>query len=111
MSKSERITLRLPASDAEALRAVADEDGCSVSECVRARVAGRRARPRRSATEAERQQLAQVLAAVGKIGGNVNQLAYHANQGETVAAGEIEALRAELEAWRDALVAALPDRP
>jgi len=111
VSKSERITLRMPPADAAALRATAAEDECTVSECVRARVAGRRARPRRSATEAERAELARILAAIGRIGGNANQLAYHANQGETVAAGEIEALRAELEAWRDALVAALPDRP
>jgi len=108
---SERITLRMAPSDAAALRAAAAEDECTVSECVRARVTHRRPRPRRSATEQERAELARVLAAVGKMGGNLNQLARHANQGGRVDAGELERLRGELEQWRDALVAALPDRP
>jgi hypothetical protein len=111
MSKSERITLRLPSSDAAALREQAAADECSVSESVRARVAARRARPRRSATERERAELARILAAIGKIGGNANQLARRANQGSAVEAGEVEALRAELEQWRDALVDSLPDKP
>jgi len=109
--KTERLTLRLTPDAASAVREAAAEDGCSVSESVRARVAGRRARPRRSATEAERQELARVLAAIGRIGGHSNQLAYQANRGMHVDSESVDALRRELESWRDVLTSALPDRP
>jgi len=109
--KTERLTLRLTPDAAAAVREAADEDGCSVSESVRARVANRRARPRRSATEAERQELARVLAAVGRVGGNLNQLAHQANTGVHVDSDAVDALRRELESWRDVLTSALPDRP
>lgn len=109
--KTERVTLRMTPADAARLREQAAADGCSVSECVRARVAGRRARPRRSATESERAELARILGEIGKIGSNVNQVARRANEGGRVDWETLAAMRAELEAWRDVLTQALPERP
>lgn len=109
--KTERVTLRLTPADAARLRKQAAEDECSVSECVRARVAARRPRPRRSATEQERAELVRILGAVGKIGGHANQLAHAAHRGQAVDGDAVRELRRELEAWRDTLVAALPEKP
>lgn len=109
--KSERITLRMPPDDVARLRQQAEADGCTVSESVRARVAGRRARPRRSMRQTELAELARVLAAVGRIGGNANQLARAANRGGAVDAAAVEGLRRELEQWRDQLVQVLPEKP
>jgi Mobilization protein NikA len=53
--------------------------------------------------------LAKVLAELGKIGSNINQIAYHLNAGRPgdVLEGSIEAALAELVEWRTALMQAL----
>jgi len=109
--KSERVTLRLSPADAERLRAAAAADDCSVSECVRARVASRRPRPRRSATLTERAELARILGELGKIGSNVNQVAKRANEGGPVDWDTLAGVRDELEEMRDAILPVLPERP
>ena len=53
--------------------------------------------------------LAKVLAELGKIGSNINQIAYHLNAGRPgeVMEGSIDAAMAELLEWRTALMQAL----
>ena len=53
--------------------------------------------------------LAKVLAELGKIGSNINQIAYHLNAGRPgdVIEGSIEAALTELLEWRTALMQSL----
>ena len=53
--------------------------------------------------------LAKVLAELGKIGSNINQIAYHLNAGRPgdVMEGSVESALAELLEWRTALMQAL----
>ncbi len=67
--------------------------------------------PRRpaSAVTADVKLLAKVLAELGKIGSNINQIAYHLNAGRPgdVIEGSIQAALAELLEWRTALMQSL----
>ena len=109
--KTERLTLRLSPADAAAVRAAADEDGCSVSECVRARVASRRPRPRRSASESERAELARLRGELGKLGSNLNQIARVANETGRVDWDTLAGLREQFESLASEISDALPDSP
>ena len=60
-------------------------------------------------SKVELQLLAKVLAELGKIGSNINQIAYHLNAGRPgdVTEGSIDAALAELLEWRTALMQSL----
>jgi len=96
-------------NDAElaALHAAAERAGLTVGAYIRQTVLG--APPPRQSRRppVEKEALARILAQVGKIGSNVNQLAHHANAGSIPDSTELQdALLAVLE-MRDALVRAL----
>ena len=59
----------------------------------------------------ERRELARLLGELGKIGGNLNQLAKAANTGVLVYTGEIDGALAGLEEVRAAILAALGRAP
>jgi hypothetical protein len=65
--------------------------------------------PPRRRPSVDTQLLAKVLAELGKIGSNINQIAYHLNAGRPgdVMDGAIEAALNELVEWRAALMQAL----
>jgi len=79
-----RITLRLSVDDHSRLQELAD--GMALSTYIRAKALGEslpRRKLRSSASVADKQALAQILALLGqsRIANNLNQLAYHANVG------------------------------
>jgi hypothetical protein len=59
----------------------------------------------------ERRELARLLGELGKIGGNLNQLAKAANSGVLVYGGEIDAALGGLVEVRDAILKALGRAP
>ncbi len=59
----------------------------------------------------ERRELARLLGELGKIGGNLNQLAKAANSGVIVYEGEIDDARAAILEMRDAVLKALGREP
>src|SRR5216683_2991729 len=65
--------------------------------------------PRRRRPSVDTKLLVQVLAELGKIGSNINQIAYHLNAGRPgdVMEGSVESALAELLEWRTALMQAL----
>ncbi len=65
--------------------------------------------PSRRRPSVDTQLLAKVLAELGKIGSNINQIAYHLNAGRPgdVTEGSIQAAMNELLEWRSALMQAL----
>ncbi len=65
--------------------------------------------PRRRRPSVDTKLLVQVLAELGKIGSNINQIAYHHNAGRPgdVMEGSVESALAELLEWRTALMQAL----
>ena len=65
--------------------------------------------PKRRRPSVDTGLLAKVLAELGKIGSNINQIAYHLNAGRPgdVMEGSIEAALHELLEWRTALMQAL----
>ena len=65
--------------------------------------------PARRRPSVDTQLLAKVLAELGKIGSNINQIAYHLNAGRPgdVTEGSIQAALTELLEWRTALMQSL----
>jgi len=65
--------------------------------------------PARRRPSVDTQLLAKVLAELGKIGSNINQIAYHLNAGRPGDAteGSIQAAMTELLEWRTALMQSL----
>jgi hypothetical protein len=59
----------------------------------------------------ERKELARLLGELGKIGGNLNQLARAANTGVVIDATEVSEALAGLGAVRDAILTALGREP
>ena len=68
---------------------------------------GPRARRPLRRIDADRVLLAQVLAALGRVGSNINQLAYQANVGNIPYRDEIMEMRAVMLHMRELLLAAL----
>lgn len=104
------LVVRLSADEREAWHAAAQVDGYRqtarwVREVVQAHMTGEAVRVRRR----EGSVPVEVLAALGKIGSNVNQLAHRANAAALnsepfpVAVAELESVRRELAALREAL--------
>ena len=70
-------TLRLSPQEAAIIRRKAADHGQTVAALVRTSLLHVRLQPSRL----DRQEVARVLAELGKIGSNVNQIAYHVNAG------------------------------
>jgi Mobilization protein NikA len=75
--RNQMFTLRLSPAEAATIRKKAAEHGQSVAALVRTSLLHVRLQPSRL----DRQEVARVLAELGKIGSNVNQIAYHLNAG------------------------------
>ncbi len=59
----------------------------------------------------ERKELARLLGALGHVGGNLNQLAHHANAGMPEERSAVASAFDDLRAMRDAVLAALGREP
>ena len=103
------LSIRLPDDERAELKARATRAGLSVSGYFRVVAFNI---PRRSRNpSASEQELAKINTALGKIGGNLNQLAKAANSGTLVYGGEIGAALAGLAQARDAILRALGREP
>jgi hypothetical protein len=107
------ILVRLTPEERAAAEAAASRAGLSVASYARGQMLG--GPPPRAARRppVEKEQLARILAQLGKIGSNLNQIARASNMG-LFTTGDYEALRAEtrgLMAARAALMDALGRSP
>jgi len=92
----------LTPEEAEAVYAKAEAAGMNASEVLRTAVFGYRPPPH----SADRETAAKILADLGKMGSNLNQIAFHLNAGrpgDLIDARLVEALDEMLE-WRTALM-------
>lgn len=105
------IRFRATDDEAAALVTKAGKAALSLSAYVRARVIekpqGRATPPRRRKGGADVEALARVLAQLGKVGGNLNQIAHHMNAGGSITAKEVRAELDELRQLRAALMGAI----
>lgn len=79
--RSHMFTFRLSPAEADAIRRKAEDHGHSVAALLRTSLLHVRLQPNRL----DRREVARVLAELGKIGSNVNQIAYHLNAGRPAA--------------------------
>src|SRR5690349_8693889 len=88
--KQERLTVRFTPAEREELEALADREGLTLGSYVRSRSLEQpTTRAVRRPTVAV-QLLGGLLAQIGKIGSNLNQIARQLNQGATLPLSEIE---------------------
>ena len=99
------LAMRSSAEEEALIRKKAADAGISVSELMRAATLGYRP----PASKIDVAALTKVLFEIGKIGSNINQIAYHLNAGRPgdVMEGSIESALRELDEWRTALMQAL----
>lgn len=103
------LSIRLPDDERAELKARATRAGLSVSGYFRVVAFNI---PRRSRNpSASEQELAKINTALGKIGGNLNQLAHQANLGSWPDSRIIEQMRDDLRAMRFVVAAALGASP
>ena len=106
-TKSRQVNIRL--SDEEMARVLhaAENAGLSISAYVRKLAVGQKVKP----MVIDREQGKQLIAALGKIGGNINQIAKVANQGGGVDAGALERLHEDInQFWAYILDGKKPQR-
>ena len=103
------LSIRLPDDERDALKARAKEAGLSLSGYFRTAEFGTPRRSRRPSVN--EQLLAQILAGMGRIGSNHNQLAHQANLGSWPDSRLIEQACADIRWIRDTLMQALGVTP
>ena len=90
--RNQILTMRFNQEEAAAIRQIAHARGQSVSAVLRTTLLHSRAHPSRI----DQQAVARLLGQLGKIGSNINQIAYHLNAGrpgDRIESGLEEALR------------------
>ncbi|MEQ1908696.1 MAG: plasmid mobilization relaxosome protein MobC [Vicinamibacterales bacterium] len=113
--KGRVITARFDDGEAEAIRRMADKAGVSIGALLRHAVFNTLPPPAARRPCINVQAVAQLLAQLGKIGSNINQLAKHANAGRSIDSmdNSIELALRDLSELRIACLQALgcePDR-
>lgn len=107
-NRSEYLRVRLTPEEIEQLRRDADTAAVSVSDVARAQLLNAPIPKRKYRRSVDHEKLAEVLQQLGKIGGNLNQLAKVANTtGDLTHVRNMRELKSELEAIRDEVRAAL----
>jgi hypothetical protein len=101
------VRVRLSAPERAALEAAADGAGLTLSGYIRGVVLGAPALRKARRPPVEKIDLARMLAQLGKIGSNLNQLAHAGNAGYAVDAVALAAELGELGTVRGAILAAL----
>lgn len=103
-----RLNLRLTPQEKELLLQEADRAAVDVSTLARAQLAGAPIPRRARRCSADHTMLARVLAQLGKVGGNLNQIAKVANTyGDLAAVSATQELKAELALIRQMVRKAL----
>ena len=103
------LTARLTPAEHATIAQLADRRGLSPGALVRQTLLNVPPGPSVRRPTADTKLLAKVLAELGKIGSNINQIAYHLNAGRPgdVTEGSIDAALRELLEWRTALMQSL----
>jgi hypothetical protein len=101
------VTIRLSTEEYAALDEAADRAGLVVGSYARQAMLGAPVARQVRRPPVERRELARLLGELGKIGGNLNQLAKAANTGVVIYGGEIEAALGDLLKARNAILTAL----
>jgi hypothetical protein len=101
------LRIRLTADERATLAAAAERAGLTHAGYARSLLLS--APPVRQARKppVERAELAKLLAQIGKIGSNLNQLARAANSGEAAAAADVREAAKDVATMRAAIMAAL----
>jgi len=107
--RSKFVIARLSDEEFAAISTLADRAGLSPGALVRQTLLNVAPTSQMRRITVERVLLARVLAELGKIGSNINQIAYHLNAGRPgdVMEGSIDAALNELLEWRTALMQAI----
>lgn len=105
------LPIRLSAEERAAVDAAAEKAGLTTGSYARQVLLGAPAPRQVRRPPVERKELARLLGEVGKIGGNLNQLAKATNQGLTVYHNEILAALGGLRVLRTAILKALGREP
>jgi hypothetical protein len=103
------VIARLTPNEHADITALADKRGMSPGALIRQTLLNVPPGPNVRRPTVDAKLLAQVLAEVGKIGSNINQIAYHLNAGRPGdrVEGSLEESLRELLEWRTALMQAL----
>lgn len=107
-ARTKLIPVRCTADERAAIKAVADKAGLSVGAFLRAAALGDAGPRAVRRPPIERKELARLLGHLGKVGSNINQLAYAFNsRGRVPALAELNRIREYVGEMRDALMTAL----
>ena len=109
--RDRHITVRLSADERAAVDAAADRAGLTPGSYARQTLLGAPAPRQVRRPPVERKELARLLGAIGKVGGNLNQIAKAVNSGALVYGGEIDAELGSLKEVCAAILAALGRSP
>jgi hypothetical protein len=101
------LPIRFDAAEHEVVATAAQKAGLSTSSYARKVLLGAEPPRQMRRPSVEAKALARLLGELGKIGGNLNQLARSANSGIVVYDGEILASIADLKVLREAILNAL----
>ena len=105
------LTVRLSAEEREAVDQAAERAGLVTGSYARQVLLGAPAPRQVRRPPVERRELVRLLGELGKIGGNLNQLAKAVNTGVVVYESEIDAALAGVMQARDAILKALGRAP
>jgi hypothetical protein len=110
-ARSSHLTIRLTPEERANIDINAERAGLAAGSYARQTLLGAPAPRQVRRPPVERRELARLLGELGKVGGNINQLARSANQGLTVYHGEILVALGGLKVVRDAILKALGREP
>jgi len=110
-ARSTHLTIRFTPEERASIDTAAERAGLTSGSYARQTLLGAPAPRQVRRPPVERRELARLLGELGKIGGNLNQLAKAANQGLTVFHHEILAALGGLKVLREALLKALGREP
>ena len=110
-ARTAHLTIRLTPGERAYIDEAADRAGLMTGSYARGMVLGGPAPRQARRPPVERRELARLLGELGKIGGNLNQLARAANTGVVVYENEIDTALRGLAEVRDAILKALGRAP
>ncbi len=109
--RSRILTARFDDAEFEMVVTAAEKAGLTVSSYARQTLLGAPAPRQVRRPPVERRELVRLLGELGKVGGNLNQIAKAANSGVVVYGNEIDAALAGLLEVRSAILSALGRAP
>lgn len=109
--RDRHITVRLSADERAAVDAAAERAGLTPGSYARQVLLGAPAPRQVRRPPVERRELARLLGELGKIGGNLNQLAKSVHSGVLVYGGDFDAVNSSLLEVRSAILSALGRAP